>query len=92
MRINFQPAARDDLVHVFAWIAKDSPSAAFEMVSRLEDAVYRLAAPELVYMGHQGTVAGTFEIVVHPYIIVYKVHEKRREIVILSIVHGARNR
>jgi plasmid stabilization system protein ParE len=37
-------------------------------------------------------VEGTRELVEYPYIIVYKVDEAHREIVILSIVHGARDR
>jgi toxin ParE1/3/4 len=92
MRINFYPAAREDIERMFAWIAQDNPSAALEMVSRIESAIYRLAVPELSHMGHAGTVAGTLELVVHPYIIVYKVNGKRREIAIISIVHGARDR
>ena len=62
------------------------------MVARIEESVYRLADSELSYMGHSGTIPRTLEIIVRPYIIVYKVFEKRREIVILSVVHGAQNR
>src|SRR3989344_1810861 len=54
--------------------------------------VNRLETDGLAHMGHAGTVAGTLELVIYPYIIVYKVREKRREILIVSIVHGARNR
>jgi plasmid stabilization system protein ParE len=37
-------------------------------------------------------VEGTRELIEHPYIIVYKVDEERREVTVLSIVHGARDR
>ena len=44
--------------------------------------------------GHTGRVAGTYEWVVRglPYIIVYQVRDDGREVVVLSIVHGARDR
>jgi len=92
MKIVFRPAARDDLEKISAWIAADNPNAAFKMVASIKEKVFRLAARELSYMGHPGVVQDTLELVVYPYIIVYKVFEKRREIVILSIVHGAQNR
>ena len=92
MKIVFRPAARDDLEQISAWIAADNPNAAFKMVANIKEKVFQLAARELSYMGHPGVVQGTLELVVYPYIIVYKVFEKRREIVILSIVHGAQNR
>lgn len=92
MRITFDPAARDDLEHISKWIAKDNSRAALEMIARIETSVFRLADSELSHMGHSGTVPGTLEIIVRPYIIVYKIFERRRELVVLSIVHGAQNR
>jgi len=92
MRVTFDPAARDDLERISKWIAKDNARAALEMIARIETSVYRLADSELTHMGHSGTVPGTLEIIVRPYIIVYKVFKTRREIVVLSVVHGARER
>jgi len=43
-------------------------------------------------MGRPGFVEGTRELLEWPYIIVYRVDEERDEIVVLSIVHGARDR
>jgi plasmid stabilization system protein ParE len=43
-------------------------------------------------MGHPGLVPGTRELVENPYIIVYKIVEARREVHVLSVVHGARER
>jgi toxin ParE1/3/4 len=54
--------------------------------------VTRLATPELTYMGRPGLDAGTRELIEYPYIVVYEVHEGRREVVVLTIVHGARDR
>jgi plasmid stabilization system protein ParE len=52
----------------------------------------RLELPELAHMGRPGFVEGTRELLEWPYIIVYKVLEDREEIVVLSVVHGARDR
>ena len=45
MRVTFEPAARDELDRVFAWIAKDNPRAAFEMIARIEAQAMRLETP-----------------------------------------------
>jgi toxin ParE1/3/4 len=92
MRVTFDPDARNDLDNIYAWIAKDRPRAALEMVARIEAKVMQLETPELTHMGRPGLVEGTRELLEHPYIIVYQVREDRDEIVILSIVHGARDR
>jgi len=36
MNITFEPAARDELDGIFAWIEKDNPRAAFEMIARIK--------------------------------------------------------
>ena len=92
MRVTFDPAARRELDHIFAWITKDNPRAAFEMIARVEAKVMRLGTPGLANMGRPGLVEGTRELLEYPYIIVYKVHEERDEIVVVSIVHGAQDR
>jgi len=92
MRVTFDPAASDELDGIFAWIAKDSPRAAFEMLARIEAKVMRLETPALTHMGRPGLVEGTRELVEWPYIIVYKVYEARDEIVIVAVVHGAQDR
>ena len=92
MRVTFDPAASDELDRIFAWIAKDNPRAAVEMIARIEAKVMRLEPPELSHMGRPGLVEGTRELLEWPYIIVYKVYEERDEIVVVSVVHGARDR
>ena len=92
MRVTFDPAARDELDDIYAWIAKDSPRAAHEMIARIEAKVMRLEIPQLTHMGRPGFVEGTRELLEWPYIIVYKVFEDRDEIVIVSVVHGAQDR
>jgi toxin ParE1/3/4 len=92
MKITFEPAVRDDLDRIFAWISKDSPRAALEMIARIEAKVMRLATPGLVRMGRPGLVEGTRELLEWPYIIVYEIREEDDEIVIVSVMHGARDR
>ncbi len=52
----------------------------------------RLAAPELTYMGRPGQVEGTRELIEYPYIIVYRVREEAREVIVVAVMHGARDR
>ena len=92
MKVTFEPAARDDLDRIFAWIATDNPRAALQMIARIEDKVMRLENPELTHMGRPGLVEGTRELLEWPYIIVYKVDGTRQEIVVVSVVHGAQDR
>jgi len=92
MKIIFEPAARDELNDIFEWIAKDSPGAAHKLIARIEEKITRLTMPNLAHMGRPGLVEGTRELIQYPYIIVYRVDDQRQEIVIISIVHGARDR
>jgi toxin ParE1/3/4 len=92
MRVIIREAAEDDLHRIFDWIARDSPAAAAAKVKRIRDRINFLETDSLVNMGRPGLDPGTRELIEYPYIIVYEVHENRREVEVLSIVHGARNR
>ena len=92
MKITFDPRAQDDLKRIFAWIAKDSPKAARDMMARIEARIRLLAVSGFAQMGRRGLVSGTRELVEPPYIVVYEVRESRREIVVLAITHGAQDR
>jgi toxin ParE1/3/4 len=92
MNVSFDPDARDELDRIYTWIAQDNPKAASELVARIEAKVMPLADPTLTHMGRPGLVEGTRELLEWPYIIVYKVDEARGEIVVVSVVHGARKR
>jgi toxin ParE1/3/4 len=69
MKVVFDLAARDDLDRIFAWIANDNPSAAHEVIRRIETRVELLATPGLAHMGRRGLVQGTRELVEPPYIL-----------------------
>jgi len=92
MKVIIRDAAFADLEAISTWIAKDNPSAARSVISRILDAIERLG--EFPGLGHEGKVAGTREWVVRrlPYIIVYEVDAAHDELRVLAILHGARNR
>jgi len=92
MRVIIRESALADLDGIAEWIAGDKPSAAARMVATIRDRISLLDTEQLAQMGRPGLVEGTRELLEWPYIIVYKVFEDRDEIVVLSIVHGARDR
>ena len=92
MKVVLRQSALDDLDHIYDWISRDNPRAASQMVSRLRDRISLLEIDALAHMGRPGLVAGTRELIEYPYIIVYMVEERAREIVVLAIMHGAQDR
>ena len=92
MKIIVRAKADEDLDSIFAWIAKNNPRAAADVIRRIRRRIGMLATPGLEHMGRPGFDAGTRELVEPPYIVVYEVHEVRDEIEILFIVHGAQDR
>jgi plasmid stabilization system protein ParE len=92
MKVTILAAADDDLARIAEWIATDNRSAAARMVSKIRDRIIFLEMDELAHMGRPGFIEGTRELIEYPYIIVYRVDDAKREIVVLSIVHGARDR
>jgi toxin ParE1/3/4 len=65
---------------------------AIRIVANIRDQIGFLETDELARMGRQGLIEGTRELIEYPYIIVYRVDEQRREIVVISIIHGVRDR
>ena len=92
MKVLVHSSAESDLDRIADWIAKDNPPAAARMVSKLYEQISLLETDELAHMGRPGLVEGTRELVESPYIIVYRVDDERKEVAVLSIVHGARKR
>ena len=50
MRVIVRAKADDDIDRVFAWIAKDNPVAATDMVARIRERINRLATEGLAYI------------------------------------------
>ena len=92
MRVILREAAYADLEQIFAWIAKDNPRSASSVVSEIFESIERLEiVPEI---GRNGKVNRTREWVVRglPYIVVYSIDKSRNLVIIVGIVHVARDR
>jgi plasmid stabilization system protein ParE len=92
MKVTLDPGARADLDDIHAFIAERNEIAAREMIARIEAKIAFLETPGLEHIGRPGLEHGTRELIEYPYIIVYEVFEERDEIVVWSVVHGARDR
>ncbi len=92
MKIVVRAKADEDLDGIFAWIVKDNPRAAAEIIRRIRRRIGLLATPGLEHIGRPGIEPGTRELVEPPYIVVYEVHDTRGEIEVLTIVDGAQDR
>lgn len=92
MNVIIREAAYADLDRIYAWIAKDRPSAAGSVVNRILESAERIG--HFPYMGHTGQAPGTYEWVVPglPYIVVYELHSEHDEIAIVAVFHGAQDR
>jgi len=90
MKIAWTPLALSDLHNAYDYIAEERASSAAYVIARIEEAVQALA--RYPTMGRPGRVEGTRELVASdtPFIIAYRVKEKRVEI--LSVIHTARTR
>jgi addiction module RelE/StbE family toxin len=92
VKLVFDELALADLESIFNWIAHDNPNAAKAVVDRLFASTEHLAT--FPQMGHAGRDEGTYEWVVPqlPYIVVYEVHPERDAVIVVAVVHGARDR
>jgi toxin ParE1/3/4 len=86
MKLVWTRRAIRHLTGVRDYIAEDSPRAAQQLVTRLLEAVDRLA--EQPHMGRAGRIPGTRELVVPstPYVIAYRFRRDRLELI--GVVHG----
>jgi addiction module RelE/StbE family toxin len=92
MNVFIHESARADLDSIFEWIAKDNPSAAAKVVARIRYKIKLLELDALARMGRPGRAKGTRELIESPYIIVYKVDDRRCLVSVVAIIHGARDR
>jgi plasmid stabilization system protein ParE len=92
MKVVLHHSALADLDDLHAWISKQNSSAATAMVARIRDRISFLEIDSLAQMGRPGLVPGTRELIEYPYIIVYRVNDRLREVNVLAIFHGAQSR
>jgi toxin ParE1/3/4 len=88
MRVVWLPRAERDPETLYTAVAEENPSAALDLLTRIDTVVPRLG--EFPSMGRPGRVTGTRELVVDgtPYILPYRV--RNRVVQILRVLHGAR--
>ena len=86
-RILYSRRARQDLVEIFVWIAREDSQAAERVLSRIEAAIEGLADFQT---GRRGRLKNTFDKVVagQPYIATYRID--RATITIVTIRHTSR--
>ena len=89
MRIVYRREALADLDRHFSYIGQDRPTAAQRVVERIRHTIERLGT--FPYSGRQGSVEGTFELVVPglPYIAIYRVTDR---VEIVAVFHAAVDR
>ena len=86
MTIRWTGTALRDLESLHAYIGQDNPDAAASTVERILTAIDALTRyPEI---GRRGRVSGTRELVVAPFVVVYR---PRRDLIeLIAVLHGAR--
>jgi toxin ParE1/3/4 len=92
MRVIIEERAVADIDGLVAWVAEDSARGARAMVEKILQTIERLALfPE---MGHKRRDEGTYERSVSdtPYIVVYEIRKKESAVLVIAVVHGARDR
>ncbi len=92
MKVLIRPEADSDLDGIFERISKDNPRAAVDLIRRIRAKLDLLAPPAFRKSAGGDASVEPGGLAVAPYIIVYEVHKKRDEIVVLGVFHGAMNR
>jgi toxin ParE1/3/4 len=89
MRLIWDEQARNDLIHIRRYIARDNPAAAAQVAARIRTRILGLL--EYPLMGREGRTPRTRELVISglPYIGIYRLDESRETIEVLRIMHGA---
>ena len=88
MKIRYAGPAKQDLIDIQDYIAKDDHAAAYRLAQRVKDQVSHLA--QHPHLGRPGQVQDTRELSISgtPFFVVYRI--KRRTIEVLTVVHSRR--
>jgi toxin ParE1/3/4 len=87
MEVRWTAPAAQDLEDIAQHIRQDNPAAAERIARALYERAVSLGS--FSNRGRPGRIAGTRELVLAPYVIVYRV---TRTVEILRVYHGAQNR
>jgi len=90
MKLVWRRQAESDLNEIFESILRQNPSAAWRIYEAIRSKVERLK--EQPSLGRPGRVAGTRELVITgtPYLVPYTVFQPLDAVVVLRVLHGAR--
>src|SRR5688572_19070951 len=91
--IRISPRALADLEGILDYIARDSPQNARKMIRTLLDAIDSLNTfPRRHDVPRTGAVRGrqTRTMPVRPYLVRYRIEERRKAVFIIRVSHGAR--
>lgn len=88
-RVVFSRQAREELIAIWSYIAKDDEAAADRVLDRLEEAAERLAANPQMGAARDDIRPGLRHLVSGSYLLLYRVEEDGVEIV--RAVHGRRD-
>jgi plasmid stabilization system protein ParE len=94
-RIRITPRALSDLETIFEHISQDSPQNAASMIRAMMDAIDGLnSLPYRFNVPRGGSMRGrqVRSMPVKPYLVRYRIDERREAVHILRIRHGARRR
>ena len=81
-----------EIREIFVYIAQDNPSAAERVRDRVYEVIDHLARhPKSGHLTMQPGVR-SFPLGNYPYVVLYRYRERRREVRILHVLHGARRR
>ncbi|HEY4526484.1 MAG TPA: type II toxin-antitoxin system RelE/ParE family toxin [Candidatus Paceibacterota bacterium] len=91
MNVRFTTEAQQHIAAIYDYIYLRNSVAAIAVTARIRAAADLLK--DFPLLGHKSVVAGTHELVVKglPYILVYEVRKRNREVVVLGVFHGARD-
>ena len=86
MKVRWTTTALRDIESLHQYIAQDRPDAAAATLETICSGIEALERH--LEMGRKGRANGTQEVIIPPYVVVYRVHEAVIEL--LAIIHSAR--
>lgn len=92
MKLRITRHADRQLTEIRAYIAKDNPRAADEVVAKIRAAATRLTEHPEMGRSVPGGRSREWPVRTLPYVIVYRVDVQKAELLILAVFHGSRKR
>jgi plasmid stabilization system protein ParE len=92
MRLRYTSRARRHIDSIQSYIAERNPDAARRVIERIRATAELLR--EFPFIGHDGLVPGTREMVVVglPFVIVHRIDPKGEDVDVLGVYHAAQDR